>query len=43
MMNVLFFAAVGMPHQRPNGTVVNGVLGIWPFVKPEIAARPPKK
>ena len=36
---VMFLAAVGRPHKRPNRTHFCGLVGIWPFVRECIAAR----
>ena len=39
---VMFLAAVGRPHKRPNRTHFCGLNGIWPFVREGIAARSSK-
>ena len=39
---MMFLAAVGRPHKRPNRTRFCGLVGIWPFVREGIAVRSSK-
>ena len=39
---LMFLAAVGRPHKRPNGSKFNGLIGIWPFVRDGFAVRSSK-
>ena len=39
---IMFLVAVGRPHKRSDGTVCDGLLGIWPFVTTRSAQRSSK-
>lgn len=40
---IMFLAAVGSPHQKPDGTNFDGKIGIWPFIHYVEAQRTSKK
>ena len=36
---VMFIAAIGRPHRRPDNTLCDGLIGVWPFVQVQRAQR----
>ena len=36
---VMFLCAVGRPHERPDGSFFDGLVGIWPFLEERATLR----